>query len=57
MPSIRISGLFFIVMLLAGIAGCGKTGPLYLPDEKPVSLEQTNLHPEKQEYFNSTFNS
>jgi len=41
MPSIRISALFFIVMLLAGIAGCGKTGPLYLPDEKPVSSEQT----------------
>lgn len=34
MPSLRISALFCIVMLAIGLSACGKTGPLYLPEQQ-----------------------
>lgn len=41
MASLRISVLF-LGILAAGISGCGKTGPLYLPAEsaqQPAQLD------------------
>ena len=35
----RISALFFIILFIIGLSGCGKTGPLYLPDESKVNKE------------------
>jgi len=35
----RISALFLIMLFISGLSGCGKTGPLYLPDETPASKE------------------
>jgi|GEM_PF-6938795 len=29
----RNSALFLIILFIAGLSGCGKTGPLYLPDK------------------------
>ena len=43
MPSLRISALFFIVILISGLAGCGKTGALYLPDNQAKPAEQKKL--------------
>ena len=38
MPAERISALFrllfFMLFLGGGLVGCGKTGPLYLPDKQ-----------------------
>ena len=39
MASLRISVLFLLSMLIMGLTACGKTGPLYLP-EQPASPEQ-----------------
>jgi len=36
----RISALFFIIFCLASLSSCGKTGKLYLPDDKPQVNEQ-----------------
>jgi len=33
----RISALFFILLFMSSISSCGRTGKLYLPDEKPPS--------------------
>jgi len=33
MAWIRISALFIMMLFITGITACGKTGPLYLPDE------------------------
>ncbi len=38
MASLRISVLF-LGILFAGISGCGKTGPLYLPAESAAEPE------------------
>jgi predicted small lipoprotein YifL len=38
MPLTRISALFFIILFISGISSCGKTGKLYLPDEKVESV-------------------
>ncbi len=35
----RISALFFVLLLLAGLSGCGRTGKLYLPDDKPETTK------------------
>jgi predicted small lipoprotein YifL len=37
MASLRISVLF-LGILLAGIGGCGKTGPLYLPADPATEV-------------------
>ena len=37
MAVIRISALFFIILFFSGLSGCGKTGPLYLPDDTQVN--------------------
>lgn len=39
MASLRISALFIMLFFIAGLAACGKTGPLYLPDEKVESAK------------------
>lgn len=31
--------LLLLILLLAGLAGCGQKGPLYLPDEKDRGAE------------------
>lgn len=31
----RLAGLILVVSLLGLSAGCGQTGPLYLPDDAP----------------------
>ena len=33
--------LAFSAMLAGGLSGCGKKGPLYLPDEKPSAQSRT----------------
>jgi predicted small lipoprotein YifL len=38
MALIRISALFLLILFVLGTGGCGKTGALYLPDEKPVAF-------------------
>jgi len=37
----RISALFLVILFLSGISGCGKIGPLYLPDESPAPKEES----------------
>ncbi len=32
MAAKRISALFFMMLFISALNGCGKTGPLYLPD-------------------------
>lgn len=32
-----LSKTLFTLMLLIGLAGCGNTGDLYLPDDTPVT--------------------
>lgn len=38
--------LFLLLVIVLGISsmlsGCGKKGPLYLPDEKPQQTQQTS---------------
>ena len=38
--------LFLLLVIVLGISsmlsGCGKKGPLYLPDEKPRQTQQTS---------------
>ncbi|VAW60078.1 hypothetical protein MNBD_GAMMA11-1295 [hydrothermal vent metagenome] len=29
---------FYVLLIAGGLAGCGKTGPLYLPDEQTSAL-------------------
>lgn len=43
MAVIRISALFFIILFISGLSGCGKTGPLYLPDEAATSADDKKL--------------
>lgn len=45
MPALRISALFFAMILISGLSGCGKTGPLYLPDEKVGDNYHDSHHP------------
>ncbi|HED32641.1 MAG TPA: lipopeptide [Gammaproteobacteria bacterium] len=33
-----LRALCLMLLLMAGLAGCGKTGPLYLPDDQPSKL-------------------
>jgi len=33
-----LRALCLMLLLVAGLAGCGKTGPLYLPDDQPSKL-------------------
>jgi len=40
----RISALFFILLFMSTISSCGKTGKLYLPDEKPQSVTEINAN-------------
>lgn len=42
MPALRISALFFAMLLASGLSGCGKTGPLYLPDEKVSYIDHND---------------
>jgi len=37
----RISALFLVILFFSGIAGCGKIGPLYLPDESQAPSEES----------------
>jgi len=39
MALIRISALFLIFLYISGLSGCGKTGPLYLPEETQGTKE------------------
>jgi len=41
MPSLRISALFFLAILMGSLTACGKTGSLYLPDENTETAEQS----------------
>jgi len=36
----RISALFLVILFLSAFSGCGKIGPLYLPDESQTSKEE-----------------
>ena len=36
----RISALFLVILCLSAFSGCGKIGPLYLPDESQVTKEE-----------------
>lgn len=45
MASLRISVLF-LGILFAGISGCGKTGPLYLPAESAEEPEPATEAPQ-----------
>jgi len=36
----RISALFLVILFLSGFSGCGKIGPLYLPDETEKASEE-----------------
>lgn len=36
----RISALFLVILFLSGFSGCGKIGPLYLPDESQAPEEK-----------------
>jgi predicted small lipoprotein YifL len=38
-PSVSVRWLVVCLALMAGIAGCGKKGPLYLPDQPPAKKE------------------
>jgi len=53
MPSLRHSALF-IVIFLSGLSACGKTGPLYLPDEKANAA--TDVRPVPVVYASSEHN-
>jgi len=37
----RISALFLVILFLSGSGGCGKIGPLYLPDESQAPSEES----------------
>lgn len=39
MASRRSSALFFLLVLITCLTACGKTGPLYLPDEQAESID------------------
>jgi len=36
----RISALFLVILFISGFSGCGKIGPLYLPDESQAPKEE-----------------
>lgn len=36
----RISALFLVIVFLSALSGCGKIGPLYLPDEPQAPSEE-----------------
>jgi len=44
MASLRISALFLIMLFITGLSACGKTGPLYLPDDS-VKQEKAEEQP------------
>jgi predicted small lipoprotein YifL len=37
LPKLVLSKALFIVALLVGLAGCGNTGDLYLPEDAPIT--------------------
>jgi predicted small lipoprotein YifL len=41
LPKLVLSKALFIVALLVGLAGCGNTGDLYLPED--ASITQGNI--------------
>ncbi|VAW64254.1 hypothetical protein MNBD_GAMMA08-278 [hydrothermal vent metagenome] len=44
MAAKRISALFFMMLFISALNGCGKTGPLYLPDAQTKLTEPTGTN-------------
>jgi predicted small lipoprotein YifL len=41
----RLGGHFFLMILVLGLAGCGKKGPLYLRDSPPPGVRPPKPKP------------